>query len=112
MQQLTEQEIEQVLEDRNNLIAKVHSLEFRLQKEKTSKLEELTVARETNRRLNRRVQKLEQRINRWESRRYTINRWRQWLISWYRAEKARADRLEKELQKYRTPSIWNIWYKK
>ena len=75
-------------------------------------VEELKVAHETNRRLNRRVQKLEQRINRWESRRNTINRWRNRLVSWYRYEKARADRLEKELNKYRNPSIWNIWYKK
>ncbi len=69
-------------------------------------LEELKVARETNRRLNRRVQKLEQRINRWESRRYTINRWRGWLISWYRTEKARADRLEEENKKLRS---WQIF---
>lgn len=70
-------------------------------------LADLAVARETNRRLNRRCQKLERRINRWQSGQYTINRWRQWLTSWYRAEKARADRLEAENQKLRRPSLWS-----
>jgi len=73
-------------------------------------LADLVVARETNRRLNRRCQKLERRINRWQSGQYTINRWRTWLCAWYRAEKARADRLAAENQKLRRPSLWaRIW---
>lgn len=68
---------------------------------------QLIEARETNRRLNRRCQKLERRINRWQSGQYTINRWRRWLTSWYRDEKARADRLEAENKKLRRTTLWS-----
>jgi len=84
----------------------MNDIQFNLDKA----LEDLKVARETNRRLNRRVQKLERRINRWESRRYTINRWRGWLRSWYRAEKARADKLEAENKKLKKEPFWMGWF--
>jgi len=78
--------------------------------ESSALLADLAIARETNRRLNRRCQKLERRINKWQSSQYTINRWRTWLCVWYRAEKARADRLEFENQKLRRPSMWaRLW---
>lgn len=80
-------------------------------KEVEKVLEDLKIARETNRRLNRRVQKLEQRINRWESRRYTINRWRGWLISWYRREKERADKLEWENKKLKKNQLGWVGFK-
>ena len=68
---------------------------------------QLLEVRETNRRLNRRCRKLEQRINRWESRQYTLARWRRWTAHWWREEKERADRLYIENKKLKSLSLIN-----
>ncbi len=63
-------------------------------------------AYETNRRLNRRTQKMERRINRWESRTYTIKRVWNWRRSWVAGATARAVKAESELERLKNADPW------
>ncbi len=67
---------------------------------------ELEIARETNQRLNRRCQKAERRINRWESGQYTIGFWRDYMLSRTEIWRKRTEAAESELARLKNRPFW------